>query len=197
MRKLIINEFLSLDGVMQAPGAPDEDRDGGFEHGGWQLDYFDDMFGEAVVNGFAETGGFVFGRKTYETFAAYWPTAPKEEQEVAKPLNALPKYVASRTLKDPLEWENATVLGGDVAAEVRKLKEQPGKDLAVIGSGELVQTLIENDLVNEYRLMIHPLVLGGGKKLFRDGNPKRALSLVDSKTTTTGVLIATYRPAEK
>lgn len=197
MPKIIVNEFLSLDGVMQAPGAEDEDRSGGFEHGGWQLQYFDDIFGEAIVSGFKDAGGFVFGRKTWEVFADYWPTAPEEEQVIARPLNSLPKYVASRTLKEPLRWENSTLITGDIADGVRKLKKGSGKDLLVIGSGELVQTLIENDLVDEFRLMIHPLVLGGGKRLFRDGKPKRPLELVDSKATTKGVLITTYRPSDK
>jgi dihydrofolate reductase len=197
MRKLVVNEFLTLDGVMQAPGAADEDRSGGFEHGGWQLSYFDDVFAKAVVVGMAEAGGFIFGRKTWETFAAYWPTAPAEEQEVAKPLNALPKYVASRTLREPLAWNNSKPITGDVVEGVRLLKQQSGKDLHLIGSGDLAQTLIGNDLVDEYRLMIHPIVLGSGKRLFRDGNARRPLALVESTTSTTGVLIATYRPADK
>lgn len=195
--KLVVNEFLTLDGVMQAPGAADEDRSGGFEHGGWQLSYFDDVFARAVVGGMAEAGGFVFGRKTWETFAAYWPTAPAEEQEVAEPLNNLPKYVASRTLREPLAWNNSTLIPGDVVEGVGQLKQQSGKDLHLIGSGDLAQTLIGNDLVDEYRLMIHPLVLGSGKRLFRDGNARRLLALVESTTSTTGVLIATYRPADK
>jgi dihydrofolate reductase len=197
MRKLIVNEFLTLDGVMQAPGAPDEDRSGGFEHGGWQLPYFDEIFGQTVVEGIAGSGGMVLGRKTYEIFAGYWPTAPAEEQEFAEPLNRLPKYVASRTLTEPLAWNNSTLLAGDVVDAVRTLKDQPGKDLSVIGSGDFVQTLIESDLVDEYQLMIHPVVLGSGARLFRDGNAKRSLTLVDSKTTTTGVLLTTYRPADK
>ena len=197
MRKLVVNEFLTLDGVMQAPGAADEDRSGGFEHGGWQLSYFDDVFAKAVVGGMAEAGGFVFGRKTWETFAAYWPTAPAEEQEVAVPLNTLPKYVASRTLREPLAWNNSKPITGDVVEGVRLLKQQSGKDLHLIGSGDLAQTLIGNDLVDEYRLMIHPIVLGSGKRLFRDGNARRPLALVESTTSTTGVLIATYRPADK
>lgn len=197
MRKLIVNEFLSLDGVMQAPGAPDEDRSGGFEHGGWQLAYFDDISGKTVVEGMSEAGGFLFGRKTYETFAAYWPTAPEEEQVVAEPLNHLPKFVASRTLREPLEWNNSTLLAGDLIEAVNTLKQQPGKDLTVIGSGDLVQTLIAHDLVDEFRLMIHPVVLGSGTRLFRSEGPKRPMTLVDSITTTTGVVIATYRPAEK
>jgi dihydrofolate reductase len=197
MRKLIVNEFLSLDGVMQAPGGPDEDRSGGFEHGGWQMPYFDEVFGKAVTEGIAAAGGFVLGRKTYEIFAGYWPAAPAEEQAVAEPLNNLPKYVASRTLSEPLAWNNSTLLAGDVAEEVDKLKQSSGEHLLVIGSGDFVQTLIQNDLVDEYRLMIHPVVLGAGARLFRDGNAKRPLTLVHATTSSTGVLIATYRPAEK
>jgi dihydrofolate reductase len=197
MRKLVVNEFLTLDGVMQAPGGADEDRSGGFEHGGWQQSYFDDIFAETVVEGMAEAGGFVLGRKTWEIFAAYWPTAPAEEQAVAEPLNTLPKYVASRTLREPLAWSNSTLISGDVTEGVRGLKQGSGKDLHVIGSGNLAQTLMENDLVDEYRLMFHPIVLGSGARLFREGVPRRPLTLIESKTSTTGVLIASYRPADK
>src|SRR2546425_6521049 len=197
MRKLIVSEFLTLDGVMQAPGGADEDRSGGFEHGGWQMQYNDDLFGEKVVEGIAGAGGFVLGRKTYEIFAGYWPTAPDEEQAVRDPLNNRPKHVASRTLSEPLAWNNSKLISGDVADGVRKLKEQPGDHLLVIGSGVLAQTLMQHDLVDEYQLMIHPVVLGSGAQLFRDGNVRRALTLVDAITTTTGVVLATYRPAEK
>ena len=196
MRKVIVNEFMTLDGVVQAPGGADEDRDGGFKHGGWQMPYFDDVFGKAVVEGMAETGGFLLGRRTYEIFAAYWPTAPKEVQAIAVPLNDLPKYVASTTLTEPLEWQNSTLLVGDVADGVAALKRDSGKDIHVIGSGELVQTLMQHDLVDEYRLMIHPIVVGGGKRLFRDSGERKPLRLVDSKVTTTGVVIATYEPAD-
>jgi dihydrofolate reductase len=196
MRNLVVNEFLTLDGVMQAPGGEDEDRSGGFEHGGWQQPHFDDVFATAVLEGMGEAGGFVLGRRTWEIFAAYWPTAPAEVQAFAEPLNTLPKYVASRTLREPLAWSNSTVISGDVAEGVRRLKDEPGKDLHVIGSGDLVQTLIRSDLVDEFRLMIHPVVLGTGTRLFRDGIPRRPLTLTDVKTSTTGVLITTYRPAE-
>jgi dihydrofolate reductase len=196
MRKLIVNEFLTLDGVMQAPGGQDEDRSGGFEHGGWQQPYFDEVFGEAVTTGLAEAGGFLLGRRTWEIFAAYWPTAPIEERSVADPLNTLPKYVASRTLSEPLGWSNSTLIVGDLAEGVRRLKAESGDDLHLFGSGDLMQTLMGDDLIDEYRLMIHPVVLGSGARLFRDGNPRRPLALTDSKTSTTGVLIATYRPVE-
>jgi dihydrofolate reductase len=196
MRKLVINEFLTLDGVMQAPGGAEEDRTGGFEHGGWQQSYGDDVFGKTVIEGMAEAGGFLLGRRTFEIFAAYWPTAPAEDRAFAEPLNTLPKYVASRTLHEPLAWSNSTLISGDVAEGVRRLKQESGKDLHVIGSGNLVQTLIANDLIDEYRLMIHPIVLGSGARLFREGNPRRPLTLIDSKTSTTGVVLATYRPAD-
>jgi dihydrofolate reductase len=193
MRKLIVNEFLSLDGVMQAPGAPDEDRSGGFEHGGWQLPYNDETFLEIISGSMAETGGFVFGRRTYEIMAAHWPFQP-DDDPFAPTLNNQPKYVASTTLSEPLGWQNSTVLQGDVAKAVAALKEQPGKDLVVLGSGELVQTLMENDLVDRYGLMVTPIVLGSGKRLFREGSAKRELRLVDSKTTGTGMLVTTYEP---
>jgi dihydrofolate reductase len=195
MRKVIVNQFLTLDGVAQAPGGADEDRDGGFGYGGWQMPYADDIFGKAVVEGMNEAGGFLLGRRTYQLFAGYWPTAPEEMHAVAEPLNGLPKYVASRTLTEPLEWQNSTLLGGDVPAAVAALKEGSEKDIHVIGSGGLVQTLMQHGLVDEYRLMIHPIVVGGGKRLFREDGERRLLRMVDSQITTTGVVIATYEPA--
>jgi dihydrofolate reductase len=150
-----------------------------------------------VVDNLTAPGGFLFGRRTYENFARYWPNASEEEQVVAQPLNTRPKCVASRTLTDPLEWENATVLQGDVAEAVSALKQKDGDDdLLVIGSTELVQTLIEHDLVDEFRVMIDPLVVGGGKRIFRDDGALRPLRLVDSQVTTTGAILATYAPAE-
>jgi dihydrofolate reductase len=196
MAKIVVSEFLTLDGVMQAPGSPTEDTSGGFEHGGWQLAYFDDVFGKAVVDGFAATDGFLLGRRTWETFAAHWPNQPADDP-LAGTLNNLPKYVASRTLTPPLSWENSRVIKGDIAEAVRGLRSQPGRDIQVIGSGQLVQTLVANDLVDEYRLMIHPLVLGGGKRLFRETPAPVRLRLVDATPTTTGVLIVTYVPAQR
>jgi dihydrofolate reductase len=196
MRKVIVNEFMSLDGVAQAPGAADEDTSGGFQHGGWHLGYFDEISQKWVVEGLTQAGGFLLGRRTYEIFAAYWPNAPEEEQVIAQPLNTLPKYVASRTLTDPLEWQNSTVLEGDVTEAVAALKQEDGGDLQVIGSTQLVQTLIEHDLVDELRLMIDPLLLGGGKGFFRYDGARRPLRLVDGQVTTTGAFIATYAPAE-
>ncbi|CAG0970404.1 dihydrofolate reductase [Methanosarcinales archaeon] len=197
MRKIIVSEFLTLDGVMQAPGSPDEDRSGGFEHGGWQLPYFDDIFAKAIIEGLTVAGGFVLGRKTYEIFASYWPTAPAEEQAFAGPLNNLPKFVVSKTLREPLAWKNSTLIAGDVVKEVAKLKQQAGNDLRVIGSGELVQTLMKHDLVDEYDLMIHPLVLGSGKHLFREGSIKQTLKLLDFKTSSKGVMKLKYETEKK
>ena len=143
-----------------------------------------------------QAGGFLLGRRTFEIFAAYWPNAPKEEQVIAEPLNTKPKYVASRTLSDPLEWQNSTVLQGDVAQAVAALKREDGADLHIIGSTELVQTLLEHRLVDELRLMIDPVMLGGGKRIFRDDGSLRPLRLVDSEVTPTGAILATYAPAE-
>ena len=192
MSKLVVAEFLSLDGVMQAPGDVDEDREGGFEHGGWQRPYFDDVAGERIGAAMAQTGSFLFGRKTYENMAAFWPTQP-DDDPFAKILNGLPKYVASTTLTEPLAWERSTLLQGDVAKAVGELKQAEGGNVVVLGSGGLVQTLYENDLVDEYSLMINPIVLGGGKRLFRE-LPMKTLKLADSVTTSTGVVMATYVP---
>jgi dihydrofolate reductase len=196
MRKVIVTEWMSLDGVVQAPGAADEDTTGGFAHGGWHLRYFEDLSQKWVVENLTAAGGFLLGRRTYEGFAAHWPNASEEEQVVAQPLNTKPKYVASRTLTEPLGWQNSTVLQGDVAGAVLALKQEVGDDLLVIGSTELVQTLIDHALVDEFRVMIDPLVVGGGKRIFRDDGVLRPLRLVDSKVTTTGAMLATYAPAE-
>ena len=192
MRKLTVSEFVSLDGVMQAPGGADEDTEGGFRHGGWQMGYFDDVAGERIGASMAQTGAFLLGRRTYEIFASYWPTQ-SDDDPFAKILNGLPKYVASTTLGEPLAWQNSTLLQGDVAKTVAELKEGEGGNIVVLGSGGLVQTLYENDLVDEYALMIHPIVLGSGKKLFREV-PRKPLKLADSVTTSTGVVMATYVP---
>ena len=192
MRKVIVTEWMSLDGVVQAPGEPDEDVTGGFQHGGWHLGYFDDISMGWVVKNLTEAGGFLLGRRTYEGFAGHWPNASEEEQVVARPLNTLTKYVASTTLTDPLEWENSTVIQGEVPGAVHALKQEDGADLLVIGSTQLVRTLMEHDLVDEFRLMIDPVVLGGGKRLFHDDGALRALRLVDSQVVTTGAILATY-----
>src|SRR5262245_5898692 len=193
MRMLRVIEFVSLDGVMQAPGDPEEDTEGGFRHGGWQRPYFDEVLGERAVEGMASTDAYLFGRKTYEKMADFWPTAPADDP-FAQHLNGTQKYVASRTL-ERVEWQPTTILGGDVPGEVATLKEQPGQNIAVLGSGDLVQTLIDHDLVDEYSLGVYPILLGSGKKLFRDAGGVRKLELIDSKPTTTGGVLLTYRPA--
>ena len=193
MPRIVVSEFLTLDGVMQAPGDPNEDRSGGFEHGGWQLAYVDDIFGSVMMDAFAATGGMLLGRLTYENFAAHWPNQPADDP-LAAAMNGMQKYVVSSTLAEPLAWQNSTLIKTDVAGEVAKLKEGSGREIQVIGSGELVQTLVRHDLVDAYRLMVHPLVLGTGKRLFREGTDLTKLRLIDSKSTTTGVLILTYEP---
>lgn len=193
MRKLVVNQFMSLDGVVQAPGGAEEDTEGGFAHGGWQLPYVDDAFMRQAAAGMAETDAQLFGRKTYDIMAAYWPNVG-DEDPFAKHLNHAKKYVASRSMTEA-SWENTTVLNDDVPTQVREIKEQDGGTISVLGSGDLVQTLMAHDLVDEYALAIHPIVLGSGKKLFHDNDQLRKLELVDCTPTTTGVLLATYRPA--
>ena len=192
MRKVIVDEWMSLDGVVQAPGAGDEDSSGGFAHGGWHLPYFDARSQEWVVEGIAGAGGFLLGRRTYEILSGYWPNAPADQDAIAVPLNTKPKYVASTTLSEPLAWQNSSLLGADVAAAVAALKKEDGDDLHVIGSAKLVEALVEHDLVDEFRLMIDPLVLGGGKRLFLDDGALRPLRLVEAHVVTTGAIIATY-----
>jgi dihydrofolate reductase len=197
MRKLVVNEFMSLDGVAQAPGAADEDVSAGFRHGGWHMPYMqDDLAQNWVLGSIVEAGGFLLGRSTYEIFAAYWPNASEEEQVIAEPLNTKPKHVASTTLAEPLEWQNSSLLQGDLADAVMALKQEEGADVHVIGSTNLVRTLIEQDLVDEFRLMIDPLVLGGGKGIFPDDGALRRLRLVDSQGTSTGAILATYARVE-
>jgi len=193
MRKLTVINHVTLDGVMQAPGRPDEDRRGGFEHGGWSPPYGDAVMAEFMGKGMARGGALLLGRRTYEDFAAVWPN--QEGNPISKLLDERQKYVASTTLREPLPWVNSTLLQGDAAQSVASLKEQPGDDLAVLGSGELVWSLMRHDLVDEYVLTIHPLVLGTGRRLFADDDRRTALRLVESTPTTTGVIIAVYRPA--
>ncbi len=195
MRKLVVNEWMTLDGVVQSAGS-DDDTTGGFEHGGWHLPYFDDISQNWVVAGYLDAGGLLFGRRTYELLAGYWPNAREEEQALARPLNTLPKYVASTTLTEPLEWENSILLQGDVGEAVSALKEEDGGPLHAVGSTKLVHTLLEHDLVDELRLMIDPLVLGGGKGIFRDDGVKRPFRLVEHEVATTGAVLATYARAE-
>ena len=191
-----MNEFLSLDGVAQAPGAADEDPTGGFDHGGWHMRYMEDETArEWVLRGILDAGGYLLGRRTFEIFAGYWPNAPEEERVIAEPLNTKPKHVASTTLENPLDWQNSTVLEGSVPEAVAALKQEDGGDLHVIGSLDLLGTLFEHDLVDEVRLMIDPVLLGGGKRLFVDDAKLRPLQLVDSQVTTTGAILATYARA--
>ncbi|WP_458208764.1 dihydrofolate reductase family protein [Haladaptatus sp. NG-SE-30] len=190
MRNLNVISFLTLDGVMQAPGGPNEDREGGFEHGGWQVPYFDDE-DPIVADWIAAADALVLGRKTYEIFASYWPTA-SEDSPFTERMNTIDKYVASRAL-DAVDWQNSTLLKDDVADAVNELKQESGGDLLVFGSGELVQTLMADGLVDEYQLMVHPLVLGTGKRLFREGGARADLELADMSTTGNGVVILHYR----
>jgi dihydrofolate reductase len=191
--RLTLHTFLTLDGVMQAPGGPDEDPSGGFGYGGWSAPYGAEESGAAITGWFEHASAFLLGRKTYQIFAAYWPRVTDPGNPIAGKLNALPKYVASATLPS-VDWANSALLGGDVVTEVGKLKERPGDELQVHGSGELAQALIEADLVDEYRLMFIPVHLGSGRKLFRDGTRAAALRLIKSSVTSTGVIIASYLP---
>ncbi len=191
MSKVVVFTNLTLDGVMQAPGRPDEDRRGGFEHGGWATPY---AAMAQAGNSMANTGALLLGRRTYEDFYAVWPN--RTDNPYTAVLNNTQKYVASTTLEEPLPWINSTLLKGDAAEAVARLKEEPGKDLVVMGSGELVQSLMRGNLVDEYVLLIHPLVLGSGRRLFTDGGAFAALRLVDTKTTDNGIVIVTYQPAE-
>ena len=195
MGKVIVHTWMTLDGVAQAPGAPEEDTSGGFQHGGWHLPYFDDTSRKWVADSYTAAGGFLFGRRTFQSLAGYWPHASEEEQVIAEPLNTRPKYVASTTLTEPLAWQPSTLLRGEVAEAVAALKGQDGGDLLVVGSTMLVQTLVAHGLVDELQLMLDPLVVGGGKGIFPADGALRPLRLVDSKVTSTGAILATYAPA--
>jgi dihydrofolate reductase len=196
MGKVVTFTHVTLDGVMQAPGRPDEDTRGEFGYGGWEVRYADEVMGSVAAEGMAKGSAILFGRCTYEDFAAFWPNQP-QPNPFTDVLNRSPKYVASRTLGEPLAWENSTLLHGDVGEAVAELKARSEEDIVVLGSGDLVQTLMRHDLIDEYVLLIHPLVLGTGRRLFADGGQPATLRLVDTKITTTGVIIATYRPAER
>jgi dihydrofolate reductase len=192
MRKVTVTNNLSLDGVMQAPGRPDEDTRGGFQRGGWALPYNDEVMGRVMGEGMAQTGALLLGRRTYQDFAGYWPH--QKDNPFTEVLDKVQKYVASTTLTEPLPWRNSTLLEGDAADAVARLKEQPGPDIAILGSGELIQSLRARHLIDGYVLIIHPLILGSGRRLFPDGAPA-ALRLTNSVTTTTGVVIAMYQAA--
>jgi dihydrofolate reductase len=193
MANILVFTSLTLDGVMQAPGRPDEDSRGGFTRGGWAQPYNDQVMGSATGESMANSGALLLGRRTYEDLYSYWPH--QTDNPFTPVLDNTLKYVASNTLTEPLPWQNSKLLSGDVAAAVAKLKEQPGKDIVVLGSGALVQSLLRHGLVDRYVLLIHPLVLGKGLRLFPDDGALASLKLLDAKTTTTGVIIATYQPA--
>jgi dihydrofolate reductase len=194
MRKLEVGTFLTLDGVMQAPGGPDEDRDGGFEHGGWLVPYFDETLVETMTEWTTRAGAFLFGRKTYEIFAASWPRSTDPSDETATALNSRPKFVASRTL-NRVDWNNSTLLKGDLAEAVAELKAQEGGAIQVHGSGNLLQTLLRHDLVDTVRVWHFPVVIGKGKRLFGEGTIPRSFRLVDTRLSTTGAVLHVYERA--
>jgi len=188
MGRLVVISFLTLDGVMQSPGMPEEDRDGGFVHGGWQVPYFDDDMGAAMPR----LDALLLGRRTYEIFAGYWPYAPGEERGAAE-LNSAPKYVVSRTL-DTVEWQNSTLRRGDLAEGVRRLKDDYDQ-IVVFGSGNLVQTLTRLGLVDVFNVWVYPVLLGSGKRLFVEGTTPTALRLTDSTVLSSGAVVLSYEPA--
>jgi dihydrofolate reductase len=194
LRKIVVFNSLTLDGVMQAPARPDEDRRGGFQHGGWAIKYADPVMAGVAGEGMAKGGGILLGRRTYEDFHSVWPN--RTDNPFTEVLNATQKYVASNTLAEPLPWVNSTLLKGDVGKSVAGLKHETGGDIVILGSGDLIRSLMPHNVIDEYILLIHPLILGSGRRLFPDGGPSASLKLVDSKTTTTGVVIATYHAAE-
>lgn len=193
MSKVIVFESVTLDGVMQAPGRVDEDRRGGFAHGGWAGAYADAVMGRAAQESMATSGALLLGRRTYEDFFSFWPKQT-HNNPYTEVLNNTMKYVASTTLREPLPWANSTRLEGDAADAVAELKQRPGKDLVILGSGELVRSLMPLNLIDEFVLQIHPLVLGSGQRLFGDRGACARMQLASARPTTTGVVIATYRP---
>lgn len=193
MRKLIVNEQMSLDGVVQAPGDPEEDRRGDFSHGGWFLDYWNEELLAPAMEQMPHTEAYLFGRRTFEVFASYWPTAP-DNIPFTRSLNETAKYVASSTLQEPLTWERSSVLRGDLVAEVTALKQAGEGNIAVLGSTEVVRTLVRHGLVDELTIMMAPVVLGGGRRLFEDDGVRTNMELVSISTSSTGVVQAVYRP---
>jgi len=194
MGRVVVFNSLTLDGVMQAPGRADEDLRGGFAHGGWALPYADEAMGRAAAESWANTGAILLGRRTYEDFYSVWPK--RKDNPYTEVLNNTLKYVASTTLKEPLPWMNSKLLEGDAAKAVARVKKEMSKDLVVLGSGVLVESLMRNNLIDQYVLLIHPLVLGSGRRMF-NGAEATPLQLIDSKTTAKGVVIATYQPAAR
>ena len=193
MSKVVVVNNVTLDGVMQAPARPDEDRRGGFTRGGWALPYNDEVMAQRMGRNMSQGGSLLLGRRTYEDFYGVWPN--RTDNPYTEVLNNTQKYVASTTLAEPLPWQNSTLLRGDAVQAVAGLRQQPGKDLVILGSGALIHSLLPHHLIDEFVLLIHPLVLGSGHRLFPDGTAV-SLQLTDSVTTTTGVVIATYQPAE-
>lgn len=191
--QLTITTFVSVDGVMQGPGGPDEDRSDGFDRGGWLVPHFDEPTGQFMTEVFDKADAFLLGRRTYEIFAAYWPKVTDPQDPIANPLNVLPKYVVSTRLRSA-DWHNSTIIKGDIPAEVARLKEMPGRELQVHGSGTLARTLLENDLVDEWRLLVFPVIVGAGRRLFPDLGVATGLRLVDSRTTGSGTAIHVYQP---
>ena len=192
MSTIVVIEYTSLDGVIQGPGHAGEDTDGGFQRGGWTVPFMAEH-GRYLSPLFQAAGGFLLGRRTYDIWARYWPTVTDEKDQIARALNSRPKYVASATLEEPA-WKGTTVLR-DVPGEVAELRKQPGRPILLMGSSALAQSLMAYGLVDEYQLLVHPVVLGGGKKLFRDGGPTISLRLADSTTTAGGLVILTYQPS--
>jgi len=194
--KLTLTTFLTLDGVMQAPGGPNEDPSGGFRHGGWLVPYFNEAMGQIVSQRFGNADAFLLGRKTYQIFAAHWPRVTDPADPIASALNRLPKYVASKTL-DQVDWHNSTLVRGDLTDQVAHLKQRYSREIQVHGSGDLAQSLIANDLVDEYHLWLYPVMLGAGKRLFGSGTVPAALTLAETQTTGTGVVVSIYRRSGK
>jgi dihydrofolate reductase len=193
MRTVTVTNNVTLDGVMQAPGGVDEDTRGGFQHGGWAVPYNDAVKGRVMADGMARRNALLFGRRTYEKFFKVWPG--RTDNPFTEVLDNTQKFVASRTLKEPLPWKNSTLLHGDAADAVARLKQEPGADLTILGSGELIRALMQRNLIDRFVLSIHPLVLGSGQRMFADSAPLVKFRLVDSVPTTTGVVIATYERA--
>jgi dihydrofolate reductase len=190
MRKVTVVNNVTLDGVMQAPGRPDEDTRGGFKHGGWAAEYNDAVKGQTMAQGMSKGGDLLFGRRTYEDFFKVWPN--RKDNPFTAVLDNTRKYVASTTLREPLPWKNSTLLPGDAADAVAKLKSEEGGDLTVLGSGVLIQSLMRRQLIDQFTLLIHPLVFGTGRKLFADDGSLAKFRVDQSVVTTTGVIIATY-----
>jgi dihydrofolate reductase len=204
MGRIVVLNHVTLDGVMQGPGRPEEDTRDGFEHGGWSMPDNDDVMGQAMGSRMAQSGGLLLGRRSYDDMLTYWNSVADDPEQqrspsgmdartVAVALNDAPKYVASTTLAEPLPWPNSMLLAGDVVEAIAELRKEPGKDLHVMGSGELIRSLMPRGLIDEYMLMIHPIVLGSGHRLFPEAGPPTSLQLVESVTTTRGVVIATYQ----